>query len=96
MEGEISIYSVKRQERVFFHETLQEKIENLVQAKKFGSAADEFTEKDERILRAETKNIMYNVHTYKEVDKNRDEEGVFMIGMLDGEVNKIKADFDKI
>ena len=96
MDGEISIYSVKRQERVFFHETLQEKIENLVQAKKFGSAADEFTEKDERILRAETKNIMYNVHTYKEVDKNRDEEGVFMIGMLDGEVNKIKADFDKI
>ena len=39
---------------------------------------------------------MYNVHTYKEVDTNRNEEGVFMIGMLDGEVNKIKADFDKI
>ena len=36
------------------------------------------------------------MHTFKEVDIDRNEEGVFMVGMFDGEVNKIKADFDKI
>lgn len=92
MTGEISIYSVKRQERVYFHETLQDKIENLVRDKRV-SQGDDFTPADEKMIRTETKNIMYNVHTVK---GDRDEEGVFLVGMLDGEVNKIKADFDKI
>ncbi len=67
----------------------------MVEEKKQGSG-DDFTAADEKIIRTETKNIIYNVHTFKEVEADRNEEGVFMVGMLDGEVNKIKADFDKI
>ena len=89
MGGEISIYSIKRQERVYFHETLGEKIESLVQNKKV-SLGDDFTAEDEKMIRNETKNMIYNVHSV------RKEDGVFLIGMLDGEVYKIKADFDKI
>ena len=47
MKGEISVFSVKRQQRIFFHETLPGKIEQIIKDKKVAEG-DDFTEQAEK------------------------------------------------
>ena len=47
MKGEISVYSVKRQQRIFFYETLPPLIERMVAEKKLAEG-DNFSEDMEK------------------------------------------------
>lgn len=87
MEGEISIFSIKKNKRIFFHETIP------------GICAEEkerreLVNKDDHVdlnkLLKETHNIMYSCHTVKGVEEH---EGIYLVGDEQGNVNKYKMDY---
>jgi len=88
MEGEISIFSIKRQQRIFFHET----IPGIINAEK---ERRELVNKDDDIdlnkLAKETSNIMYGCHTVKGCEEL---EGVYLVGDEQGNVNKYRMDLN--
>ena len=90
LRGEISVFSVKRQQRIFFHETLPGKVEQLVADKKLAEG-DNFSEQAEKEIRLGTNNTIYNVHA---LSKSPADEDCFFVGQLDGAFSKIKSDFD--
>lgn len=84
------MFSVKRQERIFFHETLPGRIEQVLSDQKL-IQGDNFSDDMEKSIRGGTNATIYNVHA---LTKNQEDDDCFMIGQLDGNFSKIKSDFD--
>jgi len=89
MDGEISMFSVKRQERVFHYETRP----GMINAEK---ELRERTRPDDDIdleqIKKETSNIMYACHTVK---RNSEYDGVYLIGDEQGDIGMYKMDYNK-
>ena len=90
MKGEISVFSVKRQQRIFYHETLPGKIEQIVADKKVAEG-DDFSAQKEKEIRLGTNNTIYNVHS---ITTSPEDEDCFFVGEQDGNFSMIKSDFD--
>ena len=92
MEGEISIFSVKKQKRVFFHETLpgmiQEEFERRTKVKSAKNGDDEI---DIAQITRETSNVLYSCHTVKGIDEL---EGFYLVGDEQGNINKYYMDLN--
>jgi len=80
IKGEISVFSVKRQQRIFFHETLPGRIESVIADKKL-IEGDTFSDQMEKEIRLGTNATIYNVHA---LTKAPEDEDCFMVGMIDG------------
>ena len=88
IEGEISMFSVKQQKRVFHHETLPALIQTIHDAK-VKSTADEDVDLNKIIK--ETSNIIFGCYTAKAENRH----GYVLIGDQQGDISKIKVDYNK-
>ena len=92
--GEFSVFSVKRQERIFYHDSIPElekvKADNALPAEAnydiVKAPADEYHSD-------QVSNIMYCVRTVKGVE---DEENVFLVGAEDANVTKYKINYNYV
>jgi len=93
IEGEVSIVSVKKQARVFHHNTLDKiraiEKENQVPAE----ALYESMPKGKKVAPVQTNNIIFCCKTVREVPG---EDNHFLIGAEDKKVHKIKTDFANV
>ena len=80
--------SVKQQKRIFYHETLPALVQTIHDAK-MKSTADEDVDLNKIIK--ETSNIIFGCYTVKAEDKH----GYVLIGDQQGDISKIKVDYDK-
>ena len=96
LAGEFSVFSVKRQERIFYHDSLPE-----LEATRAANALPEEAKYDMPVAPseaakqedAEVSNIMYCVRTVKGVEE---EENVFLVGAEDANVTKYKINYNYV
>jgi WD40 repeat protein len=87
INGEISVFSVKRQQRVLLHETLPELIRKRDELR--AQVIDDYS--DDKENKKEISNILYSVTSVKGLP---DEEGTFLVGGEDQNILKIQISYD--
>jgi len=97
LAGEFSVFSVKRQERIFHHDSIPE-----LEATRAANALPPEAKYDipvpashvyEPVNGGEVSNIMYCVRSVKGVE---DEENVFLVGAEDANVTKYKINYNYV